>query len=79
MTACADDCKRPTPFQAHCSVCHRTFGGVHGFDRHRKNGQCVPPETIGYVERDSVWREPMDHDKVAEFRARVAKEKAGNA
>jgi hypothetical protein len=50
-----------------------TFGGVGGFDLHRRGGVChVPP---GYVERDGVWREPMDHDKVAEFKERVRKEK----
>lgn len=54
------------------ALCHRTFGGVRGFDRHRRNGRCLDPGQFGYVERDGIWREPMDHQKVATFRARVA-------
>lgn len=80
MPRCTDRCLKPTPFQAHCTVCHRTFGGVKGFDQHRhKIGHrtrgpmaiCVDPGSFGFVERDGVWREPMDHQKVAMFRARV--------
>lgn len=32
---------------AHCSACHRTFGGVAGFDRHRRDGACLDPTGIG--------------------------------
>lgn len=71
MSHCTDRCLRPTPFQAHCSQCHRHFGGVKGFDRHRVNGHCIDPGAFGHVERDGIWREPMDHNKVAMFRARV--------
>lgn len=71
MSKCDDRCLRPTPFQAHCSVCHRHFGGVTGFDKHRVGGMCLDPGSFGYVERDGIWREPMDHAKVAEFRNRV--------
>jgi len=79
-TRCTPECKKPTPFQAHCSVCHRTFGGISGFDRHRKSKNqadpdsdryCLDPTTFGYVEREQVWREPMDQDKIAKFVARV--------
>lgn len=79
---CTSDCPRVTPGQAHCTVCHRTFGGVSGFDRHRHKRRgnpevgsmatCIDPGAFGYVERDGVWREPMDHNKVAMFRNRVA-------
>lgn len=31
----------------HCSVCHVTFGGYTNFDRHRNNGKCLTPESIG--------------------------------
>lgn len=77
VSKCREDCIRPTPFQAHCSVCHRHFGGVSTFDAHRVNGACVDPGSILrdgeplYAERDGIWREPMAHDKVAMFRARV--------
>jgi hypothetical protein len=65
--------KGPTPFQAQCSVCCRIFGGVGGFDKHRYYGQCRDPEPLGYVERDGVWREPMDHEKVEAFKKRVGR------
>lgn len=57
--ACTPTCHKPTPAQAHCTVCHRTFGGVSGFDAHRRNGQCLDPVTLGMIERDRVWRTPM--------------------
>lgn len=48
-------CKRPTPSQAHCSVCHRTFSGVWWFDEHRRDGFCVMPEVLEEV--DGVWKD----------------------
>jgi hypothetical protein len=72
MSRCTDRCLRPTPFQAHCPTCHRHFGGVTGFDKHRSNNHCLDPGAFGYVERDGIWREPMDQERVAAFRARVA-------
>ncbi len=53
-----DGCKMPTPSQAHCSVCHRTFSGVWGFDKHRRNGVCLDPAELGMVEAGQVWRSP---------------------
>lgn len=47
---------------AHCASCHRTFGGVSGFDGHRRNGQCLDPQTLGMAVRDDIWRTPMDPD-----------------
>lgn len=64
---------RPTPSQAGCSVCSRLFGGVEGFDTHRFNGTCRDPSPFGYVQDErGVWRRPMDQEKVAMFKARVA-------
>jgi hypothetical protein len=31
----------------HCGACHRTFGGVGNFDRHRRNGECINPVELG--------------------------------
>jgi hypothetical protein len=62
---CGVDCVRPTPSQAHCGArgCHRTFGGVTGFDAHRKDGICADPATLGMVVSDlGIWRTPMSDD-----------------
>jgi hypothetical protein len=67
-TKCGDVCRRPTPSQAHCTVCHRTFGSVGGFDAHRRKGLCVDPVELGMVERGQVWRTPLSD----EARARLA-------
>jgi hypothetical protein len=46
-------------------VCHRTFGGVTGFDEHRRGDACLDPATLGYEERfgdptmPGLWRKPM--------------------
>lgn len=31
----------------HCPTCHRSFSGVTHFDRHRRNGQCLDPHSVG--------------------------------
>lgn len=71
-----NNCQRPTPSQAHCTVCHRTFGGIRGFDQHRSHGNCLPPEALGMVERGGIWRTPME-EGVAE-RLRGARDQRGN-
>jgi hypothetical protein len=60
--SCVGDCAATiTPGRAHCGAvgCHRTFGGVSGFDRHRRNGECLDPAELGMVERGGVWRFPL--------------------
>lgn len=54
---------RPTPSQAHCTVCHETFGGVTGFDKHRKDGWCQNPASVDLVADDrGIWRWPASPD-----------------
>ena len=60
MSICGQTCSTPTPSQAHCPTCHRTFGGVTGFDAHRSAGDCLDPSTKGYVETKGIWRLPID-------------------
>jgi hypothetical protein len=43
---------------AHCAACHRTFGGVGGFDRHRRGGACLEPADVGLELRGGVFRGP---------------------
>ena len=67
---CRVTCRRPSPSMAHCGVCHRTFGGVTGFDLHRHHeatrvqtgNRCADPAVLGMQEHNGVWRQPMDMD-----------------
>lgn len=61
-TRCTTACRRPTQSQAHCSVCHRTFGGLSGFDKHRRHGVCLDPATQRMREVDGIWRWPVRED-----------------
>jgi hypothetical protein len=58
---CGPNCQRPTRSQAHCAArgCHRTFGGVGNFDRHRRDGKCLLPSELGMVLKQGIWRVPM--------------------
>lgn len=72
--SCTSTCVRPTPSQAHCAAghCHRTFGSVSAFDRHRRGGECLHPEEVGMQERNGVWRAPVDErqrERLAAMRA----------
>lgn len=63
-TACDARCTAPTPAQAHCTVCHVTFGGVSNFDLHRRGGLCLTPESLSLIERRGVWRSEMDAERL---------------
>ena len=64
--ACSSTCVRPSTAQAHCGVCHRTFGGLKGFDAHRRDSKCADPKRLGMVLSDrNVWRTPMPEDAIA--------------
>lgn len=69
---CRPDCRQPSASQAHCSGCHRTFGGVTYFDAHRCNGWCLNPADLGLVERDGLWTTPEGHQRRAADSARLA-------
>jgi hypothetical protein len=69
---CTNDCRRPTPAQAHCGACHRTFGSASGFDKHRRDGQCLDPATlkVPMTETDGIWRWPLTDDARSRLRER---------
>lgn len=69
---CGDTCRHPTQSQAHCSVCHLTFGGVSGFDEHRSDGWCVEPAALGFEERDGIWRWPLREEGFVQRRRLAA-------
>lgn len=69
MSTCVATCRRPSPAQAHCATCHRTFGGVTGFDAHRREGQCIDPAKAGYIETDGLWRLPMTAERAEQLAA----------
>ena len=55
---------------AHCGACHRTFGGLAGFDRHRLRGACVDPAGRGLLlDDDGIWRQPMSEAAAARLRS----------
>lgn len=42
----------------HCSGCHVTFYGSTTFDRHRRNGTCLDPNTLDgpwWTDDDGQW------------------------
>lgn len=50
---------------AHCAAakCHRTFGSVTAFDKHRKSGTCQHPLVVGmqWSARRRCWTaKPLD-------------------
>lgn len=55
---CVATCIKPSPSNAHCGACHRTFGSVTGFDLHRRGGQCTDPATIAgqRLDANGIWR-----------------------
>lgn len=58
---CGRELCRPGTNIAHCTVCCVTFGGLSGFDRHRKNGVCLRPETIGLtLSQYGYWVRKME-------------------
>lgn len=68
MTPCVPTCLNPTTSQAHCPTCHRTFGGVGGFDAHRRGGICRDPAEFGYELTHGIWRRPMTEARLAQLR-----------
>jgi len=48
---------------AHCGACHNTFRNITGFDAHRRGGACIPPEDLGFIERDGIWATPEGHTR----------------
>lgn len=68
--SCTSTCIQPSPSQAHCGACHVTFGGITGFDRHRRDGQCLTPEAIGHTDNGrGVYRLPMTEARAAQLAA----------
>ena len=46
-----------------------TFGGLKGFDAHRRGGVCASPAVLGFVERSGVWRAPIGEVRLAQLAA----------
>ncbi len=58
---------------SHCGACHVTTSSPSAFDRHRRNGTCQAPATVGLVELGragyTVWGSPSDEASIERFRA----------
>lgn len=60
----------------HCPTCHRSFGSITGFDRHRRGvvgmARCLTDdELIGAglaSDLDGIWRVPMDSETIDRIR-----------
>lgn len=65
MTSPCPNCPmRPGSKECHCPTCGEHFTTPGNFDRHRRNGACLPPPEAGLVpakgrrEGAKVWSEP---------------------
>ena len=62
--------------KCHCAAddCHQTFSTPSNFDKHRVNGACVAPQSVGLeLNERGVWRQPGEtdfHDRLQEAKAR---------
>lgn len=74
---CTPDCRRPSPNQAHCTVCHLTFRALSLFDAHRLNGWCLDPAALGMVESAGLWATPEGHDQMRANAERLAQVRMG--
>lgn len=56
-----------------CRACGEYFSTVGNFDRHRRNRECQPPDTVGLVEVGGVWKcaEIRSPEALARIRATV--------
>ncbi len=59
--------------QAHCSGCHRQFGGEESFASHRDRGFCVLDWHGGTVEADGVFYSGAEHSTM--MRLKTARER----
>lgn len=51
--------KKAVPAGLHCGVCHDTFGGLSGFEKHRKDGWCLNPAELNMELKEGIWRQPL--------------------
>jgi len=58
---------------AHCSVCHRTFRNISGFDQHRiVEDTCLDPiQYLGMLDIDGIWATPQSHRQRMSLQARA--------
>lgn len=61
VTECRDDCRRPIGMRWHCAVCHQTFAVGADLDRHRRDGRCLDPASMGlHTDERGAWGHPQD-------------------
>ena len=54
--------------KCHCASCCENFSTVTNFDKHRRNGECVPPAEAGLQQnKRGVWTAPGETDFDARF------------
>lgn len=59
MNRCRKGCTWTGLSRCHCSACHETFGGITGFDMHRRGSRCSGPENLGLKQNGAgIWVTP---------------------
>ena len=54
-----------------CFACRELFGGVTGFERHRRDGGCVDPASAGLRKNDSgYWVRPKPQIQLGQLGSR---------
>lgn len=48
--------RRLTGNQCFCRVCGRLFSTVRNFERHRRGGVCLHPESVGLLQVEGLWK-----------------------
>jgi len=59
MTAPATKLPRGAMRACQCAVCGNVFTSITGFEKHRKNGRCLEPLSVGLSLNDrGLWATP---------------------
>lgn len=70
-TRCSPGCThvKPSGAEALCTVCHEVFARPGNFDKHRSDGWCLDPRSLGLVaNEEGVWRGTMAPEKILALR-----------
>ena len=66
---------------SHCGGCHETFGALSIFDKHRRDGRCLPPAEGLVQDGEGVWctTEGLANREALGIRLRAGQERVNAA